>query len=108
MHSDTDRGAVLYMSGRTFEMTESEDDGSATDGDDNEQNLPNDDGFDENETEPAPVQPVKKKQAVLSREFAEFDRWDRSDCTDEGILVFIRRHLDQCNMDAGIQHVLCK
>ena len=39
-HSDTDRGAVLYMSGRTFEMTDSEDDGSATDGDDNEHDLP--------------------------------------------------------------------
>ena len=52
MHSDTDRGAVLYISRRTFEMTESEDDGSATDGDEKEQDLPNDDGFDENETEP--------------------------------------------------------
>ena len=69
MHSDTDRGAVLYMSGHTFEMSELEDDVSATDGDDNEQELPNDDGFDENETEPAPEQPVKKKRAVLSREF---------------------------------------
>ena len=39
------------MSGSTFEMTESSDDGSATDGDDNEQDLPNDDGFDENESE---------------------------------------------------------
>ena len=56
------------------------------------------------------MQPVKKKRAVLTREFTEFDRWDRhgSDCTDEDILVFIRRHLDQCNMDAGIQHVHCK
>ena len=67
--------------------------------------MPNDDGFDENETEPASVQPVKKKRVVLTREFTEFDRWDRSDCTDEDILVFIRRLLDQCNMDAGIQHV---
>ena len=55
------------MSGRTFEMTESEDDCGATDGDDNEQDLPNDDGFDENETEPAPVQPVKKKRAVYQQ-----------------------------------------
>ena len=93
------------MSGRMFEMSESEGDGSATDGDENEQDLPNHDGFDENETEPASGQPVKKKRAVLTREFTEFDRWDRSDCTDEDILVFIRRHLDQCNMDAGIQHV---
>ena len=29
-----DRRALLYISGRTFEMTESEDDGNATDGDD--------------------------------------------------------------------------
>ena len=41
-------------------MTESEDDGSATDGDDNERDLPNDDGFDENETEPAPVQYLRE------------------------------------------------
>ena len=41
------------MSGRMFEMTESEGDGSATDGDDNEQDLPNDDGFYENEIEPS-------------------------------------------------------
>ena len=46
-------------------MTESEDDGSATDGDENEQDLPNHDGFDENETEPAPGQPVKKKRLYL-------------------------------------------
>ena len=57
-------------------MSQSEDDGSATgsDGDDNEQDLPNDVGVDENETEPASVQPVKKKQAVLTGEFTEFDR----------------------------------
>ena len=92
------------MSGRTFEMTESEGDGSASDGDDNEQDLPNDDGLDENETDPVPAQPVKKERAVLTRDFTQFDRWDRSDCTDEDILVFICSHLDQCNMDAGIQH----
>ena len=96
------------MSGRTFEMTESEDEGSTTDGDDNDQDLPNEDGFEENETEPVPARPVRKKWAVLTRYFTEFDRWDRSYCTDEDILVFIRRHLDQCNMDAGIQHVPCK
>ena len=60
-------------------MTESEDDGSATDGDVNEQDLPNDYGFDENKNEPVPAQPVKKKQAVLTRDFIEFDRWDRSE-----------------------------
>ena len=56
---------------------------------------------------PVPARPVKKKRAVLTRDFTEFDNWDRSDCTDEDILVFIqvRRHLDQYNMDAGIQHV---
>ena len=82
------------MSGRTFEMTKSGDDGTATDGDDNEQDLPNEDGFDENETEPVPAQPIKKKQCVLTKVFIEFDRWagDRSDCTDEDILVFSRRH----------------
>ena len=48
---------------------------------------------------------MKKKQSVVTRVFTEFDRWDRSDCTDDGILVFIRRHLDQRNMNAGIRHV---
>ena len=93
------------MSGRTFEMIESEDEGSTTDGDDNDQDLPNEDGSDANETEPKPEHPVKKKRAVGTRVFTEFDRWDRSDCTDEDRLVFIRRYLDQCNTDAGIQHV---
>ena len=54
VHSDTDRSALLYMSGRTFEMTESEDDGSATDGDDNKSDSPNEDGSDENESQPEP------------------------------------------------------
>ena len=55
-------------------MTELEDYGNATDGDDIELDLPNDDGFDENETAPATVQPVNKKQAVLTGEFTELDR----------------------------------
>jgi hypothetical protein len=44
----------------------------------------------------------KKKRANLSRVFEEIDRWDRGDHSEEEILVFIRKHLDDLNRSAGI------
>ena len=52
---------------------------------------------------------MKKKRAVRRlREFKEVDRWDHSDSNEEDIVVFIRRHLDECNQNARIQHLTGK
>ena len=95
------------MSARTFELTESEQEDSENDGDDNEQESQEEDEFQADADAPEPQ--VKKKRAVHGlREFKEVDRWDRSDSTNEGIIVFICRHLDEYNQNAGIQHLPCK
>ena len=86
----------------TFEPNNSEQEDSENDGDDNEQ-----ESQEEDESEPdAPEPQLKKKRAVRGpREFKEVDRWDRGDSTEEEIIVFICRHLDECNQNASIQHV---
>ena len=82
----------------TFEPNNSEQEDSENDGDDNEQ-----ESQEEDESEPdAPEPQVKKKRAVSRpREFKEVDRWDRGYSTNDDIIVFIRRHLDECNQNAG-------
>ena len=47
----------------------------------------------------------KKRSASEQREWTEMNRLDRNDSTDEEILVFIRRDLDELNSSAGILHL---
>ena len=92
----------------TFEPNNSEQEDSENDGDDNEQESQEEDEFqaDHAADADAPEPQVKKKLALHGpREFKEVDRWDRSDSTNEDIIVFVRRHLDECNQNAGIQHL---
>ena len=56
----------------------------------------------EREWEPPPP---KNKKENIQREWKEVQRWRRSDSLDEDIHVFIRKHLDDLNRSAGIQHV---
>ena len=56
------------------------------------------DSLDDEEEE---VQPVKKKEENIPREWMEVERWKRCDHSDEDIEVFVRKHLDDLNRSAG-------
>ena len=76
------------MLARTFDPTESEDEDSENDRDDNEHDLQDEGRSEQDAFEP----PAKKKRAFRGpRPFIEVDHRDRSDSTDEDIIVFIRR-----------------
>ena len=88
----------------TFEPTDSEQEDSENDGD---SDYKEQESQEEDEPEPdAPEPQVKKKRANSGpREFKEADRGDHSDSTNEDIIVFISKHLDECNQNGGIQHL---
>ena len=94
------------MSVRTFNAdTDEEDDGHPQVSNEGEcsHHTDSDSQADEEVQQP---QAKKKSSASEQREWTEMNRWDRTDSTDEEILVFIRRDLDELHSSAGILHVL--
>ena len=93
------------MSARTFNAdTDEEEDGHPHVSNEGEcsHHTDSDSQSDEQVQQP----PAKKKRSASEqREWTEMNRWDRSDSTDEEILVFIRKDLDELNSSAGILHL---
>ena len=58
------------------------------------------------ESEPDAPEPQEKKELAVCRprEFQGVDPWDSGDSTDEDIIVFISRHLDECNQNVFSIH----
>ena len=61
------------------------------------------DSLDDEEEE---VQPVKKKEENIPREWMEVERWKRCDHSEEDIEVVVRKHLDDLNRSAGILYAV--
>ena len=93
------------MSARNFNAdTDDEEDGHVQARNEGECSHQSDSDSQADQAEQQP--PAKKKRSASEqREWTEMNRWDRSDSTDEEILVFIRRDLDELNSSAGILHL---
>ena len=93
------------MSARTFNV-DTDDEGDGQSQARNEGECSHQTDSDSQAGEQVQQPPAKKKlSASEQREWTEMNRWDRNDSTDEEILVFIRRDLNELNSSAGMLHL---
>ena len=85
------------MSARNFNPDNDDEDGGQPQAS-NEGESCNQSGTESEDEKDVQPPPAKKKRAAYEpRVWTELNRWHRIDATDEEILIFIRRELDELN-----------